>query len=147
MDAKSVDTTLSITNFIASDIDKIVAQEAQKDFRDFLNPMVIDFIENCEISHTILDSNNEIVTIFGTIPSNDVGIVWAVHSDLFKKYAREVTRSVRGMMDVLLEDGIYKSLKGSVIDGFEAGHRWMKILKFQRGDLHEAGYYEYERTV
>ena len=143
----SKENTLSVTNFIASDADNIIPQEAQKDFRVMFSNETLNYLENFGSAYTFVDENNEIISICGVLPVKDVGITWAVHADSFKTHAREITRAVINLLDNVEEEGLYKTIKGSVIDGFEGGHKWMKILGFERGELHELGYHEYERKL
>jgi len=148
MDVKSEDTTLSITNFIASDIDRIVPQEAQKDFKQLFTKETAIFLEERGTSYTFVNSNNEIVSICGVLPIEEDGIAWAVHAESFKKHAREITRTVKMLFQNLEEEGSFKRFKGSVADGFESGHKWMKILGFTKGKFFkDRGYHEYERKV
>lgn len=146
MDAQKTVTTISLTEFKAEDIMKIKPQKAQSDFLSFIDEDMAIHLEKVGLSYTFIDSNDEIVSICGVLPVNKVGVTWAVHAESFKQHAREITRTVRNFFNNLETEGSFDELKGSVVDGFEGGHKWMKILGFTKGEhIEDRGYHEYRR--
>ena len=121
---------------------------------DFLDKTPTDFHKTVDIdglSKTIFNDKWEIISVCGVIPIvNHEGVAWAIHSELFKDHAIEVTRATRDFFDDLSDNWDFVRFIGSVEHGFDDGHRWMKLLSFtrndQRNDLGE-GHTLYERLV
>ena len=138
---------MALTNFIASDFYSIKPQKAQEGFRDKVTPEIVKYIEDAQLSFTIINEENGIVSVLGVIPAGDMGVAWAVHSDLFKQYPIEISRTVREFFDDLERGGLFKRFITSVTTGFEEGERWVKFLKFKPKSLNPLGFTEYERIA
>ena len=138
---------VSITNFAVSDVNSIKPQESQKDFKQSFSQEVAEFLELKGMSYTMWDENNEIISILGVVPVCDVGVAWAVHSDLFHKYSIEITKTIRRFFDDLSREGKFKKFITSVTDEVVGGDRWAKFLKFTPTERHPLGFMQYERLV
>lgn len=145
MTRMTTNSDLFIARFDRSDFKTIDIQESQTGFEQYFPERILRVLEDCGHSYTVMNQDNEIISIFGAYPLDGEGITWALHSKLFDNHFRSVVKIIKRMLDSLSEEGVFKVLKGSIIPDFKKGDRWMRFLGFTKVGPHPTGFMEYER--
>lgn len=126
-------SSLTVLAYRPEHLSQFTPQESQHDYRNVEEecPNFSEEIDVEDYSFTLVDKYGEIVSCLGVFPNEDIGLAWAIHSELFHNHVIEVTRLSRACFDKLQEKKAFKSLFGTVKNGYEGGHKWMKALKFE----------------
>lgn len=123
-------SAITVVDFEPKHLEMIKPQETQMQIYNDLPPNFSEFVTENGIARTILDEEGEVVSVCGVfLESEEVGVSWAVHSDLFKKHVIDVTRAVREFFSTLKEKLSITKVTGSVGDDIDGGHRWMQLLR------------------
>ena len=141
---------INVADLLPIHVDTIIPQEEQAGFRDEMPKDIGLFLETTGESKVITDNSGEIVSICGVLAINGEAITWAVHSNLFKKHVLEVTRAFNDFVVSILESDEFNKVIGFVRNGFDAGHRWLRLLGFALNvNRHDfgSGHSVYERTI
>ena len=130
---------------------KIKPQDDQKDFMSIV-PENFEHIANVEgFAKTIFDRDGEIISVCGIFPRGDQGFSWAIHSNLFKKHALAVTRAIKNLFKGYEDTGNFHRFLGTVASDFTAGHRWMRMIGFEKNNqsisIAGSNFDLYERVV
>jgi hypothetical protein len=110
-------------NFKIEHIKRVIEDESESIDIDAES---VDKLAKSNLSYTILDNNDDIVAIFGVYPDKDKAYSWLFLGNLFRKHARDTTICINYFIDVLSHDGVYKSIVGTVDEGFERGDKWIR---------------------
>lgn len=93
-----------------------------------------EFVGN-NMSYSVLDPDDEVLAIFGVLSEGRNAMSWLVLSRFFLRYSRQVTDSIKFMIDVLSARGDHDLLMGSAPLNCDRCQRWIsKHLGFERVD-------------
>lgn len=138
---------IEVRDYSPNHMREIVPQAEQADFIDTVPAEFAEAVAENGMTRTVFNRKGQIVSICGVVPRGRDGISWAVHSELYKDHVIEMTRAVRDFLDSLGELGIFDRFITDVVDSFEGGHKWVKLLRFTRSDeineyKHDSAMYE-----
>ncbi len=86
-----------------------------------------------------LVNNGHLIFSAGVYPVwKGLGEAWVIPSDLIKPHRRQLVTYVREYLDRLVEENEYRRVQATVRADFDAGHRFIEFLGFQREAMLEA---------